>query len=115
MKNTYETFSDAVNDLLERGYSANFSFYQPSSKFRHHEHSVNLPPHDFVVDEVHHFDGNGASEDEMIVFAISSRKYGVKGIVFNAFANHPEPDNHLEIIFKLKRLLKYFLDFKIKN
>lgn len=102
MKKGYETFSEAINDLLDRGYSTNFSLHESQSKFERHEHSARLPPHGFIVDEVHHFEGNDESEDEMIVFAISSRKYGVKGIVFNAFANYNEREHLLELMLRLR-------------
>ena len=57
------------------------------------------------------FEGN-QSGDEVIVFAISSRKYGVKGIVYNAFANYNEREHSLDLMLRLQNILKFILRLK---
>jgi hypothetical protein len=44
-----------------------------------------LSPEEFEIDETYRFEGSSDPGDEMIVFAISSKKYNMKGIVVNAY------------------------------
>jgi hypothetical protein len=44
-----------------------------------------LPANEFVIDEIHRFEGMTDPGDESIVFAISSIRTNVKGLVVNAF------------------------------
>jgi len=76
MKN-YESLSDALHDLNERGYKANFE----SQTFCLYcgDLDLRLDPEDFHVDEIYHF-GNSAGEKVPAVYAISSVS-GVKGVL----------------------------------
>ena len=76
MKN-YESLSDALHDLNERGYKANFE----SQTFCLYcgDLDLRLDPEDFHVDEIYHF-GNSAGEKGSAVYAISSVS-GVKGVL----------------------------------
>jgi len=44
-----------------------------------------LLPEDFTIDEFHRFEGDSNPSDESIVYAISSAKHGIKGVLVNAF------------------------------
>ena len=80
---TYDTVSAAVNDLQKRGYTDELTLK---------EHCIvcdgkrtELHPEDFQIDEFHRFEGNSDPADESIVYAISSAKHGIKGVLVNGF------------------------------
>jgi hypothetical protein len=79
----YSTLSEAVNDLQRRGYTDDLQLGG---------HCVvcnvkgkSLDPADFHIDEFHRFEGDSNPEDQSIVYAISSDKHGVKGILVNGY------------------------------
>lgn len=79
----YATVSEAVNDLQRRGYTDELSL---------RDHCVvcdgkktELHPEDFHIDEFHRFEGDTDPADESIVYAISSAKHGIKGVLVNGF------------------------------
>ena len=81
----YETVSEAVNDLIKRGYTENFIKEEGKECFVCNSPSICLPPEYYTIDEVHRFEGTTDPADEMIVFAISSERLLIKGIVVNAY------------------------------
>jgi hypothetical protein len=82
---SYETLSEAVNDLVKRGYTADFLLQEEKECLFCKDNSLELPPEDFTIDEVHRFEGMTDPADESIVFAVSSAKHNVKGLVINSF------------------------------
>ena len=79
----YDTVPAAVNDLQKRGYTDELTLK---------EHCVvcdgkktELHPEDFQIDEFHRFEGDSDPADESIVYAISSAKHGIKGVLVNGF------------------------------
>lgn len=81
----YDTASEAINALVKEGYTANFSLVTERECLLCHSTSQDLSPDDFEIDETHRFDGMTDPADEMIVYAISSPKYEMKGLVVNAY------------------------------
>lgn len=81
----YDTLSEAVNELIKRGYTTDFLLQEEKDCLFCHEHSLMLSPDEFVIDEVHRFEGMSDPADESVVFAISSIKHDVKGLVINSF------------------------------
>lgn len=80
---TYDTVSAAVNDLQRRGYTDELTLK---------EHCIvcdgrktELHPDDFQIDEFHRFEGDSDPADESIVYAISSARHGIKGVLVNGF------------------------------
>jgi hypothetical protein len=82
MKN-YDTLSEAVNELVKRGYTLNFNLQDECLNCA--ENNITLHPDDFEIDEVHRFEGPTDPGDENILFAISSGKFNMKGLLVNAF------------------------------
>jgi hypothetical protein len=82
---SYETLSQAVNDLEKRGYTTDFLVQEEKECLYCSKSKLELAPEDFVIDEVYRFEGMTDPADESIVFAISSPKYDVKGLVINGF------------------------------
>ena len=101
MKNYYSV-SEAVNGLIERGYTIDFTTQADKNCPACYRTSIKLPSDDFKIDEIHRFQGNTGPENEMIVFAISSRDHRVKGIVVNAYGMAAErmPAPHLILLSK---------------
>lgn len=84
-KYSYETLSAAVNDLIKRGYTADFLVMMENDCLICNEHSLSLSPEEFTIDELYRFEGMSDPSDESIVYAISSEKHNVKGIVINSY------------------------------
>ena len=82
---SYETLSEAVNDLIKRGYTTDFLLQEEKDCLLCTNNSLELSPEDFVIDEVYRFEGMTDPADESIVFAISATKHNVKGLVINSF------------------------------
>jgi hypothetical protein len=82
---SYDTLSQAVDDLVKRGYTADFLIQTEKECLICSNNSLELSPEDFVIDEVYRFEGMTDPADESIVFAISSPKYDMKGLVINSF------------------------------
>lgn len=81
----YDTLSEAVNDLLKRGYTTDFLVSSEKDCLLCRDGSQELSPEDFEIDEVYRFEGMTDPADESIVFAISSESKGIKGMVINSF------------------------------
>jgi hypothetical protein len=95
---TYDTVSEAVNGLKQRGYTIDFNLEHDCVTC--HETPVSLKPHEFEIAEVHRFEGNSDPADEAVVFAIES-KHGQKGILVNGFGISADPLSN-EMVEKLR-------------
>jgi hypothetical protein len=84
-QHSYDTLSESVDDLIRRGYTTDFLLQEGKECLLCKDHSLELSPEDFEIDEVYRFEGMTDPADESIVFAISSAKYKVKGLVINSF------------------------------
>lgn len=82
---SYDTLSQAVDDLIKRGYTTDFLIQEEKECLLCNNNSLELSPEDFEIDEVYRFEGMTDPGDESIVFAISSSKHGIKGLVINSF------------------------------
>ncbi|MBS1581737.1 MAG: phosphoribosylpyrophosphate synthetase [Bacteroidetes bacterium] len=83
MPRTYDTLSAAVNDLQKRGYTDDLTLADTCVICN--GKNTSLHPDDFQIDEFHRFEGDTDPADESIVYAISSLKHDVKGVLVNAF------------------------------
>lgn len=82
---SYETLSEAVNDLVKRGYTTDFLIHQDKDCLICHQSTLELSPEDFVIDEIHRFDEMTDPSDESVLYAISSEKFKVKGLIINSY------------------------------
>ena len=83
----YDTVSEAVNGLKQRGYTIDFNLMVEGIIC--HDTPVALMPSEFEITEVHRFEGNSDPADEAVVFAIES-KYGHKGVLVNGYGPSAE-------------------------
>ena len=87
MKN-FETLVDATNDLMKRGYEANLSMEGDTIDDKSKD--LHMAAEDFEIDEFYRFEGQSNPSDMSIVYAISSPKYNLKGILVNAYGTYAD-------------------------
>ena len=85
----YSTLSEAVNDLQRRGYTDDLAAAEECLICD--ARGIHLDPAEFEIDEFHRFEGMSDPEDQSIVYAISSRDHGIKGILVNAYGPDASP------------------------
>jgi len=87
MKN-YETLVDATNDLLKRGYTENLSL--DGDTINDKDKNIQMTADDFEIDEFYRFEGASNPSDMSIVYAVSSDKYHLKGVLVNAYGTYAD-------------------------
>ena len=95
---TYDTVSEAINELKKRGYNVDFNL--EFDCINAHELPAPLKASEFEITEVHRFEGNSDPADEAVVYAIES-KHGQKGVLVNGFGISADALSD-EMIEKLK-------------
>lgn len=103
-RKNYETVSEAVNDLNRRGYTTDFSILTEKECLVCNKTATQLSPDEFEIDETYRFEGLTDPGDEMIVFAISSTKHHMKGVVVNAYGVYADSTTS-KIVERLKKHL----------
>lgn len=86
MKN-YDTLSEAVNDLQKKGYTHDFNLKPHCLECV--SLKLEMRPEDFNVDRIYRFEGMSSTDDNSIVYAISSPQ-GIKGILVDAYGVYAE-------------------------
>ena len=95
---SYSTLVEAINGLKARGYTEDFNLKENHLDCSNGNHQ--LSPDDFEVDDVFRFEGNSDPEDQAVLYAISSEKYKLKGVLVNAYGIYSDNEAN-EIIKKL--------------
>ncbi|MBS1666098.1 MAG: phosphoribosylpyrophosphate synthetase [Bacteroidetes bacterium] len=85
---TYDTLSQAVNGLKERGYGIDFNLEFDCITCK--QTLVSLLPSEFEITEVYRFEGDSNPDDESVVYAIES-KHGHKGVLVNGYGISADP------------------------
>ncbi|WP_338359853.1 phosphoribosylpyrophosphate synthetase [Yeosuana marina] len=87
MKN-YDTLSEAINDLQANGgYTYNFNLKPKCLECA--SLKLQISPEDFDVDKTYRFEGMSSTDDNSILYAISS-KNGIKGLLVDAYGVYAE-------------------------
>lgn len=86
----YNTVSEAINGLIQRGYTRDFNAWEGKGCLSCHPSGNALSPEEFEIDEVHRFEGQTDPGDEMILYAISSAGLQIKGILLSAYGMYEE-------------------------
>ena len=94
----YDTVTEAMADLKKMGYTIDFSILTAKECLICHITATELSPDDFEIDHFYRFEGDSDPGDQMIVYAISSTKNNLKGIVVNAYGIYA--DNESSAIVK---------------
>lgn len=85
----YDTLSEAIAALQAQGYTEDFNISTDCLECR--EGSLRLMPDDFHIDRFFRFEGQTDPADESILYAISSEKHGLKGLLVNGYGISSEP------------------------
>ncbi len=88
---TYNDLVEAINDLMKRGYTENLSLDGDTVDDK--DKKVQMKADDFEIDEFYRFEGASNPDDTSIIYAVSSPKYNLKGVLVNAYgayANNSE-------------------------
>ncbi len=94
-----ETVSQTIASLKEQGYAEDFNLQQQCLECRNGQYQIF---HDeFAVDKYYRFEGMTDPADEAIVYAISSDKYNLKGVLVNGYGIYTD-DITDEMLNKLK-------------
>jgi len=99
MKESYGTLSQTINGLKEDGYTLDFNIHEECLVCHHTRTS--LSPDEFEIDKVYRFEGMSDPDDQAILYAISSPKFEVKGVLVNGYGISAD-DTTDEMIEKLK-------------
>lgn len=125
-RKSYDTVTEAMTDLKKLGYTIDFSILTDGECLICHQTSTVLSPDNFEIDDFYRFEGDSDPGDEMIVYAISSKKKNVKGIIVHAYGiyadhatssiveklnTHPEKEN-IDIIDNIIHVSKMQRDDK---
>lgn len=103
-KHSYDTVSQATNELIKRGYTTDFSIQANKDCIVCNHTKLALSEKEFKIDEIYRFEGETDPGDEMIVYAISSELHSVKGIIVNAYGVYADT-NTSNIIKNLSKHL----------
>lgn len=104
MNYAYETLTEALSDLEERGYTHDFNIHSEKECLICNNNTAELDAEEFEIDETYRFEGDTDPADEMILFAISSTKHNLKGTLVNAYGIYSDAEAN-NVISKLKNHL----------
>ncbi|MBK7382430.1 MAG: phosphoribosylpyrophosphate synthetase [Flavobacteriales bacterium] len=88
MMYNYDTVTEAIQGLKQRGYSLDFNVQREKECLICHAPALNLSADDFRIDEVYRFEGDSDPGDEMVVYAVSSDRHHAKGTLVNAYGTY---------------------------
>ncbi|WP_378173215.1 phosphoribosylpyrophosphate synthetase [Aquimarina sp. SS2-1] len=89
MTENYDTLSQAIADLQEKGYDQDLNV--KSNCIECKALNYEILAEEFEVDEMHRFEGYTSPDDSSILFAISSDKYNLKGLLVDAYGVYADP------------------------
>ncbi|QED37134.1 phosphoribosylpyrophosphate synthetase [Antarcticibacterium arcticum] len=85
--NNNDTLSEAISNLQKRGYTYDFNLKPECLECA--SLKIEIHPEDFEVDEIHRFEGMSSTDDNSVLYAISS-KNGLKGLLVDAYGVYAE-------------------------
>ena len=100
MKESYGTLSETVNGLKADGYTMDLNMQKDCLICG--RSGTTLSPDDFEIDKTYRFEGASDPDDSAIVYAISSPKLGVKGVLVNAYGIYADETSQA-LVEKLHR------------
>ncbi len=96
--NTLTTLSETMIELRKEGYVEDFNLLQNCLECRNGQFKVFAD--EFKIDKYFRFEGQSNPSDQAILYAISSDKHKLKGVLVNAYGIYSEPVTD-EILQKL--------------
>jgi hypothetical protein len=95
---SYDTVTEALQDLKIKGYSVDFNI--AFDKIICSNNKISLNPGEFEITAVHRFEGDTNPDDEDVVYAIESKDGNIKGTMTSAYGMYAESISN-EMIQKL--------------
>ncbi len=83
MKEYYGTLSETINGLKKEGYTIDFNIHEEHLVC--HQADMILSPVDFKIEKTYRFEGETNPDDQSILYAISSAKFNIKGVLVNGY------------------------------
>jgi len=83
LQESYGTLSETINGLIKAGYIHDFNIQEECIVCR--QTNDTLSPIDFQIDKVYRFEGASNPEDQSILYAISSAKFNLMGMLVNGY------------------------------
>jgi hypothetical protein len=96
---SYESLVDALADLQERGYVADFE--TDTVCLYCGELDIRLNPEEFHVDETYRFEGDSSSADDSVVLYAITSSTGLKGTLIDSYGAYAG-NLDFEMVKKLK-------------
>jgi hypothetical protein len=87
--NPYVTLSETMNELRKEGYVEDFNLQQNCLECRNGQFKVFTD--EFKIDKYYRFEGHSNPSDQAILYAISSDRYQLKGVLVNAYGIYSDP------------------------
>jgi len=83
LRESYGTLSETINELVKIGYSNDFNIIEDCIVCNYS--NLTLSPDEFQIDKVYRFEGTSDPDYQSILYAISSVKDDVKGLLVNGY------------------------------
>ena len=83
------TVSEVIDHLKKEGYTIDFNLKENCLECS--GTNLQIHPEDFVIDKHYRFEGFSDPADEAVVYAISSSKYDLKGVLVNGYGPSSDP------------------------
>jgi hypothetical protein len=96
---SYVTLSETMKELRNEGYVEDFNLQQNCLECRAGQFKVFAD--EFKIDKYYRFEGDSNPSDSSILYAISSDRHNLKGVLVNAYGIYSEPVTD-EILQKLE-------------
>lgn len=100
----YLSLTDALADLKQRGYAADFTAETDALCLYSGEFDTRLDPREFHVDECYRFDCHSSYNSNAVLYAISVPASGVRGTLIDetgALSCSLQFDNKLQVVIRL--------------
>ena len=102
--NNFDTASEAITGLTIMGYTTDFRIHPENECLVCNNTAKCLSAEDFEIDAIYRFEGDSDPADEMIVYAISSEKFNLKGVVVNGYGIYSDSVSS-KIVERLQRAI----------
>lgn len=85
----FDTLVEGINELMKQGYTENFNLRKNCIECRNGQYKIFH--NEFEIDKFYRFEGASNPDDSSILYAISSDKYKLKGVLVNAYGIYSDP------------------------
>ena len=96
---TFDTLSEAITTLKKEGYTIDFNLKQNCIECKRGDYK--LLHDEFIIDKSFRFDVDEDPSDQSVLYAISSKKHDIKGILVAGYGIYSDPITN-EMLEKLK-------------